>query len=452
MKKNFEALIAAETEAEIDRILERLGPDETIDFEAWEFFVRAAVLSQGAKALERLVEGVGAGRQSKPVVCRCGGKMDSQGLKAKTITTVVGPVGFSRSLYTCPRCHAARFPGDERLGVVETSFSPGAQRMMARAGSRDSYREAAENLNLYAKLEITGKDVERVAKRLGAQVGQWMQRQGAKAQLYEAAGMGQPEAGDAAPILYISFDGTGVPMRSEELTGVKGKQSDGSARTREVKLGCVFTQTGLDKQGRPLRDPASTTYTGAIEDSQRFGVRIAREALRRGVSQAGKVVCLTDGAKYNKTIIAEHFPEATHVIDLYHAREKLCEVSKLLLAESEREEREKQWLALLDQGAIESLVGQISAHTPRSGTRRKEVLKRVGYFKDNAPQMRYGQFRAQKLFIGSGVIEAGCKTLIGKRLKNSGMFWSRAGANAVIALRCCQYSGRFEQFWEDAAG
>ena len=444
-------MIAAETDNEIDHMVERVAAQDGIDLEAMELFVRTCVLALGAQALEKFLEAVGTGRRDKPVVCACGQRMQSEGLKTKTVTTVVGPVRFSRSLYVCPRCEASCFPGDQTLGVTGTSFSPGAQRMMARAGSRDSYTEAGDDLNLYAGLKVTGKDVERVAKAVGKKVQEWMDTEAGKAQLRDAAGLPQNDAEDRPSTLYVSFDGTGVPMRRNELAGRKGKQADGSARTREVKLGCVFTQTTLDEHGRPIRDPHSTTYTGAIENSRSFGYRIRGEAVRRGVSQAPRVACLTDGAKYNRTIVKEHFPEATHIIDLYHAREKLCETTKLILSETQRRQHEEPWLTLLDQGAIEQMTQQVRRRLPNSGPRRKEALKNLNYFKRNAPHMRYKTFREQGLFVGSGVIEAGCKTLVGKRLKQSGMFWSKNGANAIIALRCCQYSGRFEQFWEDQA-
>ncbi len=442
-------MIERETKDEIERLVERIAGEGHIDLEAAEFFIRASVLALGAQALEKLLEDVGAGRRNKPVLCECGQRMESEGRRAKTITTVVGPVRFSRTLYICPRCGKARFPGDEILGVTTTAFSPGVQRMMARAGSRDSYKEAAEDLNLYAALKVTAKDVERVAKAVGEKVERWMAREASNAQLRAAAGLPAGDANDSASLLYISFDGTGVPMRRDELAGRKGKQKDGSARTREAKLGCVFTQTTLDEEGRPIRDPHTTSYTGAIEESGNFGYRMRGEAVRRGVSKAEKVVCLTDGAKYNMTIVKQHFPDATHIIDLYHSREKLCDTAKLILTESQRRDCEKQWLELLDQGEIEQLLKQVCERIPRSGARRKKAMRNAKYFERNTPHMRYKEFREQGLFVGSGVIEAGCKTVIGKRLKQSGMFWSKKGANSITALRCCQYSGRFEQFWED---
>jgi hypothetical protein len=83
---------------------------------------------------------------------------------------------------------------------------------------------------------------------------------------------------------------------------------------------------------------------------------------------------------------------------------------------------------------------------------KHQIETEANYFLRNADRMRYPQFRRQGLFIGSGVIEAGCKTVIAARLKRSGMFWTLRGANAIIALRCCRISGKFEDYWEARRG
>lgn len=385
-------------------------------------------------------------------MCVCGATMSSVGLREKTLKTILGPVKYKRSLFVCPACGKSRFPGDEALGVQGTGFSPRLQRFMARAGSRTSFGEAEEDLRVYTDVYVDRKDIERVSEGVGKQIEQWMspQREIAIRHAGQESLDGMTE--DSITVLYISFDGTGIPMRAEELVEREGKHPDGSAKTREVKLGCVFTQSITDERGRAVRDPASTTYTGAIETSEEFGVRIYAEALMRGLDRAKKIVVLTDGARYNKSIIEMHFSSAIHIIDLYHAREHLYEVSKILFeAETQKQPYEHQWLKLLDEGQIEALADQIERHLPHHGDRRKKLLKEINYFMDNATHMRYASFKKQGLFVGSGVIEAGCRTIIAHRLKNSGMFWSLEGANAIIASRCCQFSGRFETFWEQNA-
>jgi hypothetical protein len=342
-----------------------------------------------------------------------------------------------------------RYPGDEILGVEGTSFSPASRRMMTRAGSRVSFIDGSKDLDEYASLHVDPKDIERVAETVGEQIAKWMDAQGGAALLHEANGDVPPDAGPPVEKFYVSFDGTGIPMRRDELRHTKGKGPDGRAQTREVKLGCVFTQIAQNEKGLPIRDPDSTTYVGSIVDSNTFGHQIHAEAIRRGMRQAKQVIALTDAIPYNKTVVAQHFPHAIHILDLYHAREHLDEIVKLLGKVQPDEALAARWKRLLDKGLIESLIDQIRVHMPRSGQRRKLIEKQIKYFQDNAELMRYDKFRKQGLFIGSGVIEAGCKTLIGQRLKQSGMFWSVRGANAIIAARCCSYSGRFEQFWED---
>ena len=438
-----------EKEAETARIIERLSREEALDLEGAEFYVRTAMLALGAAVLERLLHEVGVGRQDKPHLCsrqHPPRKMESTGVRGKIIQTILGPVRFARSRYVCPVCGAVEYPGDELLGVLGTSFSPGLRRLMTHAGSRESFREAAQDLQLYGAIHTHPKDIERVAETMGRQIDNWMAREASSAIL-------QAEQADAAQepieILYAELDGTGAPMRKGELLEVRGKGKDGEAKTKEVKLGCIFTQTALDQEGRPLRDPQSTSYVGAIEKSVDFGHRLHAEAVRRGLGRAARVVLLSDGAAYNKSIAEEHFPQATHIVDLYHARERLAEFIKNWTSHTVGDAFHEQALALLDEGRIEDLVQLLEQQLPCQGKQRRDGLKKINYFRKRAAQMRYGEFRRQGLFVGSGVIEAGCKTLIGKRFKNSGMFWSRKGANAIIAARCCIYSGRFEDFWSE---
>lgn len=438
----------AEKNEELNALLRRIQAAASFDLEASEFSLRDAVLALGARFLERALKKVGCGRRAQAVRCRrCGHVMASVGVKRKTLRSILGPARFQRSLFICPRCASQRFPADEELGIEHTSFTPGAQRMMAKAASRSTFAQAAEDLALYASLQVTPKTVERCAEATGREMEAWMNAQDA-ALLREARDAQTTLPTSPASVLYVEYDGTGAPMRRAELNGRKGKQPDGSARTREVKLGCIFTQSALDEEGHPIRDPNTTSYVGAIESSEAFGKRLYAETLRRGLYDHTQVVLITDGAQYNKSIAELHFPNAVHIIDLYHAFQHVHALAALLLAEKLRETIEKQWTDLLDHGDIEQLIQAATEYLPRSGSTRDEGLKAINYFRTNAEAMRYDAFRAKGFFVGSGVIEAGCKTVIGARLKASGMFWSEKGANAIIALRCCVCSHRFEQFWE----
>ncbi len=419
-----------------------------MDLEAWESALRAAVLQAGAKALSGLLQGIGCGLRGTPVACPCGERMESRGLKAKPFVSILGPVSYQRSMFQCPRCRATRYPGDEMLDIVATTRSPGLRRMMARAGSRSTFKDARDDLKVYAGIDVSAKDVERVAEAVGEDMERWTA--GERETLIEQEPPGRPK--DQVPVLYISYDGTGVPMVAAALQGRQGKQPDGSSVTREVKLGCVFTQTATDDKNRPLRDPASTSFVGAIETAEVFGWRIYGEALRRGLLTAKKVVVLADGAAWIWNIAQLHFPQAIQIIDLYHAREHLSTLCKLLGGpEPVVAERRLKYWDLMDAGEIESILSAARDALPEDLDMRKQAETELGYFQNNCDRMRYAQFRALGLFVGSGVVEAGCKTVIGQRLKQSGMEWSVRGANAIIALRCVAHSDRLEDYWEQRA-
>jgi hypothetical protein len=333
--------------------------------------------------------------------------------------------------------------------MVETTRSPGLRRMMARAGSRSTFKEGRDDLKIYAGIEVSAKDIERVAEGIGQQMDVWASQERKEIlRDYELPG---PEK--TIPILYISYDGTGVPMTQEELTGRKGKQPDGSAKTREAKLGCVFTQTTTDARGFAVRDPDSTSFVGAIESAEDFGWRIYAEAVRRGLSKAERVVVLADGAQWIKGLLQMHFPEATFIIDLYHARQHVSELCKTLFAGNEKKIRQQRirWWTDLDDAKVEKIICQAQQQLPQHAEAKKKAEMEIRYLEKNAQYMRYAEFRAHGLFVGSGVVEAGCKTLIGQRLKQSGMEWSVRGANAIISLRCVLTSGRFEDYWESRA-
>jgi hypothetical protein len=434
--------VELEQAAEVRRLAAALAARQTPDFEAWESLLLQAARQGGAGVLGTLLRHWQQHAPREVIFCPCGQRMRSRGRRGKGLLTTLGRVPFARSFYQCPPCSQGRFPDDERLDIVQTTYSPGVRRLMARAGSQSHFAQAAEDLRCYAGLTVEAREVERVAEEVGHQVERW--RAAEQEQVLQALGAPAPAAACEAKF-YISFDGTGVPVRKSELIGRRGKQADGSARTREAKLGCVFTQVGLDPDGYPQRDPNSTTYVGAIESSSLFGWRLYAEALRRGLERAKTVVVLTDGARYNHTIIQTHFPQAVHIVDLFHAYEHLTALAQILWGQEAK--APKAWRDCLEAGDITRLLRQAGKKLPTSAPSKKSMLTQLGYFENNGPQMRYAEYRQKKFFVGSGVVEAGCRTVIGERLKQSGMRWSVEGANAIMALRCCILSGRFEDFW-----
>jgi hypothetical protein len=417
-----------------------------LDLEAIEMAVRSAMHQAGAAVLTELLQFPAPADDQRRLACPCGHQAHYRELRSKPVLTAVGKVEISRPYYLCPHCHRGQFPTDAELDVENTELSPGVRRMLATVGQEAPFDRGRRQMKLLADLEVTTKAVERTAEAIGEDIAV-----GEQQRIQRAMQLDLPMVvGEPIPVLYVEMDGTGVPVVKSETVGRQGKTDGQPARTREAKLGCVFTQTSWDQEGYAIRDPASTTYTGAIETAEEFGKRIYGEAWQRGWSRAEKKVVLGDGAEWIWNLAAEYFPGAIQIVDLYHARQRLWELARQLYPNQEAEQR--RWMMihqdLLDEGKIENLVSALrSIETDRVEV-AEEIRTKSAYFETHAERMRYPEFRRQHLFVGSGVIEAGCRTTIGSRCKQSGMFWTVRGANAILALRCCQLNGRFEDYWE----
>jgi hypothetical protein len=409
---------------------------------------RAALHRAGASALSQLLRFGEPTEQQRCLPCSCGHQARYRELRSRRVLTALGAVEITRPWYLCLHCHQGHFPADQQLDIENTEFSPGVRRMQAVVGQDASFEHGREQMALLAGLEVTAKSVERVAEWIGADIARREQQQVDRAvQLDLPIVLGEP-----VPILYVQMDGTGVPVVKKETQGRKGKLDGLPAHTREVKLGCVFTQTGWDEEGFAVRDRGSTTYTGAIENAEQFGKRLYVEAWKRGWSRAEKKVVIGDGAEWIWNISKDHFPGAVQIVDLFHARQHLWELARLLFASDTK--RRNQWIGLhqkrwLDKGKIAKLVASLRSIQTTDPELAKKIRNDAEYFATNAARMNYPKFRQQHLFVGSGVIEAGCKTVVAHRLKRSGMFWTVRGANAILALRCCQLNGRFEDYWTD---
>jgi hypothetical protein len=410
--------------------------------------LRAAVHQAGAAALSHLLQFPQPVAEQRTIPCPCGHQAHYRELRPRHILTVLGKVEFLRPWYLCQSCHQGQFPVDFQLDIEKSDSSPGVRRMQALLGQDASFDHGREQMKLLAGLEVTAKSVERTAEAIGADIGQRDQ-----AEIGKILQMNLPiMVGEPIPVMYVEMDGTGIPVVRKETEGRKGKTDGESSRTREAKLGCVFTQTTWDKDGFPIREPDSTTYVAAIETAEEFGRRIYLEAVNRGWNRAQQKVVLGDGAEWIRNVAAMHFSDAIHIVDLYHARQHLWEVARVLYPNDA--DQQKSWMIvhqkhLLDEGKIEELVAALRALDHSNPKVLEKICEEADYFEKNAERMRYPKFRQMHLFVGSGVIEAGCKTVIGSRFKQSGMFWTVRGANAVLALRCCHLNGRFEDYWAD---
>ena len=406
----------------------------------------------GTVLLEQLLNSDHGGHAGQRLACGRGHHAEFIDYRRKHLQTILGDVELRRAYYYCAQCpeEGGRgvIPKDQELDVVDTSFSPGLRRLMARVGAQEPFAAARQDLAELAGVAVQTKAVERISEAVG--VAAETANEAERAAL--RAGTVQPRP--ATHRLYIEMDGTGVPAVPKETQGRAGKAVDGTAKTREAKLGCLFTQFHFDTEGWPVRDPDSTTYVGAIETAEQFGPRLHAEAVRRGLTSTTTAIVLGDGAPWIWNRAAAHFPGAVQIVDLYHAREHLEAVGRLAFGSGTA--AGKAWVAArrdeLDDGDVDVIIAEIRQLPAASDPHRQdEVRKEAEYFETNKLRMCYKYFRGRGFFVGSGVVEAGCKTLIGHRLKQSGMRWTVAGANAVIALRCRLLANRWEDLWRAVA-
>jgi hypothetical protein len=410
---------------------------------------RRAALRVAARAIEARLNADTSDHVGPMLMCPgCAKPASYAGRRPKTFCTALGTMTLGRAYYHCEACEAGFCPRDAALGLQDTSLSPAVTRMIGLVGAMVSFEEGHELLAELGGVHVPTKQVERAAEAIGREIAADEKR------VVEPPPAGEP----VAPTLYLGMDGTGVPMRASELERRQGKQPDGSSKTREVKLVTVWSAEDRDEEGTPVRDKGSVTYSAAIESAAQrdddeapsaFAARVEREATRRGFERAARRVVLGDGAKWIWNLAAEHFPDAVQIVDRFHAKQHLSDVAKSVYGATS--DLGKQWARErhdeLDAGKIEAILSALRVHAQNDD----EARKCVEYVERNRPRLRYPEFRAAGLCTSTGVVEAGCKVAIGTRCKRAGMHWTVAGADAIISLRCCKLSGRFEEFWERRA-
>ncbi len=447
VKKNlFTDLLVTDVVQEIETLLGR-QVREDLDLEALELAVRQQVLQLAGCAVEQRLNADTSDERGSRTPCGCGQEARYVGRRVKQVQSVLGPLRLERAYYHCSSCAQGFCPRDQHLGIEKTSLSPALTRMVGTVGALVSFQEGSELLTELAGVRVDAKQVERTAEALGEEIAEDERRHT------------EPSDPLALPqTLYLGMDGTGIPLRAEELAGRTGKASDGSAKTGEVKLCTIWSAESCDEEGTPIRDEGSVTYSAALESASAldtaptrapFAQRVWREATRRRFCQAERRAVLGDGAPWIWNIAEDQFPLAIQIVDRFHAKQHLSDLAKALYGPTTP--RAAQWAERrkeeLDTGKFRALLTAIRRQISRS----EDARRCLHYFQTNRHRMRYPEFHAQGLCTSTGVVEAGCKVAIGTRLKRAGMHWTVHGSNAIIALRCSKLSGRFQDFWERRA-
>ncbi len=372
--------------------------------------------------------------------------------RSRSVCSLFGEFELQRNYFHHAKSGSGRFPLDDTLGL-EGACTPAIARLMCKAATQSgSYQEAADDLAAYAGVCFNAHDLGRMVQSLAPKLCQALET--------------MPKPSPHKPIidvLYATCDGTGTPMRREELKGRKGKQEDGTARTSEAKIGCIFTQTDLDSHGKPLRDeegaplrdPDSTSYVGTYQGCRQIAVLLHQEAHRRGLDRAKRVVFIGDGAAWVWENARQTFPDAIEILDFYHASEHVGKLADAIHDQNSDQSAalRQRWCHEMKQSSPASLLDEsrtlLAANPLWSEDKIKAIQGQINYLENHSSRTHYGRYRQEGLFIGSGVVEAACKTVVGRRLKQSGMFWSHTGAENILSLRCLVLGPHFDSAWNE---
>jgi len=422
-------------------------------------------LKQGEETVQTSIEGV------------CGHKQSLVGYRPKNILTLFGVVEYKRPYYHCQeeggneeqaeKCSHGKCPSDEVWGVEEKRTTPGVQRHVSYLCATLTFEEAAETFRRFLPLGMSPRQALNLMKPVGKALEE--KEDGAVKALFEQALKAKTEDEQRLSKniekdirrLYIELDGIfarmrrgSVPMEEHEIKRIGDIY-------REIKVGATFlAERGRERselvEGVYIDTPqkGSMRYVARRTAKGGFGPLLYALAEATGLSRAQQVVVLGDGAVWIWKLVAEHFPDAVQIVDLYHAEEHVWEVAHAVYGRKGQKAEiwAKQACTLLVNGKIEELVQEISKLpkiSPSEGESRTIPERSVDYFTTNAERMRYPQFRAEGMHIGSGIAEAACKTVVGVRAKGTGMRWTPEGLDAVLPLRATKLSGTYDQFWQD---
>lgn len=393
------------------------------DFGAAEVLVIETMRSLGRGFLQRLAGRGRNGYQGSSIACSCGGSMRFIGHRGRDIHTLFGWIRIERAYYHCSDCGRGLCPYDRSGGLGPEQLSPALAKACCLLAVEDSFQESSEKVNQLFGQDVSERTIERVVHNIGAVAMEQQQRY-----LDEFFCSRQIARAEFKPdLLYTSADGTMVC------------EKDG---WHEAKIGCLYWEDEDFQQ--------HCRYVGGFDNSEDFGWQLWLEACRCGLREAEKTVYIGDGAAWIANEGQKHFPGATHILDWYHASEHVWDCGKILFGEGTR--KTERWARKrLDQlwdGCTRKLLNCLKRKLKQCrGHKRKALNELIGYISKNEEKMRYDVFRAAGLHIGSGMVEAACKRVVGKRLKQSGMRWSRSGSSATLALRIVWLNGDWNKLW-----
>lgn len=411
------------------------GESQTITLDELERGVREGLQALGGNILQKLVDLVGTGKTEVPLRCPdCGQPLAFVRYQDKWVGTLLGTIRPTRAYYHCADCQAGYVPLDHQLGLGVDRLSGGLEEAICLLATHMPLEEVADQLKRLLMVEVDDNTVQRSVVRVGSAMA--VQQKQQMEQAWQAAEPPAMEGKHPPERLYISADGTNVHLREEGW--------------REVKVAAIYeTEAVPQPDGTTDIRAVDITYVVSFEDAETFARYVYLEAAHRGLHQAGKVIVLGDGAEWIWNHIADLCDNPIEILDFYHAGVHMKEAAQALYGEGTPEA--KEWVGqrleeLEEEGPDICLVSLWQAAAEAPAQAREVLLSQIGYFNTHKQRMHYPELRAAGYHIGSGSVESACKRIIGGRLKQGGMIWSRKGAKAMAHLRATVLSDRWDRF------
>ena len=470
--EKLKTVLLQETEKAMIELIDQLQTVREGDLQKLEQSVLTACISLGRTVLEQALNHAGeeAGRKARRDG-ECGHRQRLVGMRPKQLHTLMGKVTIWRAYYQClveegergTECNHGQAPYDEVWGPFNGRTSPGVQKLLGKFVARMTLSDAVKSFTDILPLPMS----ERQALNLVQPVGEALrEREEQQIQtLFEQAEKAKTQSSEQSSVagpsirrLYIETDGVTARMRRGSVPMEEAEAKRKGDVYREIKVGAVFEgRSGRERSelapGVFLDEPGPIKYIARRMNAEEFGPFLYTLAQNCGLDRALEVVVLGDGARWIRRLVEQHFPNAVHIVDLYHAREHVWNVANAVHGSGTPQGAAwaKEVDDLLSHGKIEDLVQMIEKlpEIPaESDTSRSVPQIEADYFRSNAERMRYPAFRAKGMHIGSGIAEAACKTVVSTRAKRSGMRWTPDGLDAILALRTSVLNQSYDPFWE----
>jgi len=415
--------------------LHKIADRETVTLGELEADVRSGLRSLGEEVLQGLVDVMGSGKTSAPVLCpQCREPMAFVRYQGKWVQTLLGTIRPERAYFHCAPCRQGQVPLDHQLGLGGDSLSGGLEEALCLLAAHMPLEVVVDTLQRLLLVQIDDNTVQRTALRVGSVLVAEQEQRAERA--WRRSEPPKMEVDEPPERLYIAVDGTTAHLQEG---------------WKEVKVAAIYeTEPVPEPKGTLQIRAVRISYVVSFEDAQTFARYVYLEAARRGFHHAREIVVLGDGAEWIWNRIARFCDHPIEIVDYYHATEHVWNVGQALYGEGTpvTEEWVNQRLEeLLKQGPDTLLASLRTAASEASSEVRSVLDRETNYFVKHKQRMRYPQLRAAGYHIGSGSVESACKRIISARLKQAGMIWTRDGAQAMAQLRATILSNRWDPFW-----